>query len=69
MGLKWKLTLWRYQLAKWLKRSGLWKRFRWKNFVILMILKLFFVGVYFLFKWNFVCSNIPIQNVVSELSL
>ena len=37
-----------------------------KTVLFLTLVKIVVVAVYFLFKWNFICSNLPVQNVLSE---
>jgi hypothetical protein len=59
-----KLSLWRYQLVKRLKK---FRRCNLKTFVLMAALKLAFAGVYFLYKWNFFCSNLPIHIFRSKL--
>ncbi len=66
MALKWKLSLWKYQLQKLLRKIRFGKRFNLKTFLLLALLKILLVGIFFLYKWNFVCSNYPIHNIVGE---
>ena len=66
MAIQWRLSLWKYQLLKLMRKLKLGRRFNLKTFLLLVLLKLAFVAIYFLYKWNFICSNIPIHNLLGK---
>ena len=69
MAIQWRLSLWKYQLLKLMRKLNLGRRFNLKTFFLLVLLKLAFVSIYFLYKWNFICSNIPIHNLLGKYFL